>query len=290
MAFNHELFIRDTLDGFLMQQTNFPYEILIHDDASTDKTADIIREYDEKFPGIIRPIYQVENQWLKGNKGSALHNFHRAKGKYIALCEGDDYWTDPGKLQRQVDFMEANAGYSMVAENGLIVNSTKKVEKLFNDIEESDISIPSMLKIRQFPTASVLFKVECLDARFYELKLAGDTSLWCYFAMKGKIRYLPVVSSVYRRAITGMVESTGKLKWAMLMEDWNKQISDILPADFDRKIFNTRNFAEYMTAFFFSVRDGKWKNALVALKKCLKFEPMRTLKSIVAVSFRSVFS
>ena len=95
------------LDGFMMQQTNFAFEVLIHDDASTDGTTEIIKEYEAKYPEIIKPIYEEENQWVKGRRGSAVFNFPRAKGKYIAMCEGDDYWTDPLKLQKQVDFLES---------------------------------------------------------------------------------------------------------------------------------------------------------------------------------------
>ena len=107
LAFNHEPYIREALEGFLMQKTDFPIEVLIHDDASTDGTASIIREYEERFPDIIKPIYQTENQYSKGIKNiSGIFNFPRAKGKYIAMCEGDDYWTDPYKLQKQIDFLD----------------------------------------------------------------------------------------------------------------------------------------------------------------------------------------
>ena len=108
LAYNHAPYIRECLDGILMQKTNFAFELLIHDDASTDGTADIIREYEAKYPDIIKPIYQTENQYSKGVKVSLTYLYPRAKGKYIAMCEGDDYWTDPLKLQKQVDFMEAN--------------------------------------------------------------------------------------------------------------------------------------------------------------------------------------
>ena len=108
LAYNHEPYIRECLDGILMQKTDFAFELLIHDDASTDGTADIIREYETKYPDIIKPIYQTENQYSKGVKVSLTYQYPRAKGKYIAMCEGDDYWTDPLKLQKQVDFMEAN--------------------------------------------------------------------------------------------------------------------------------------------------------------------------------------
>jgi len=100
ITYNHEKYIRDAIEGFLMQKTLFPIEILIHGDASTDKTADIIKEYEVKYPDIIKPIYQTENQFSKGVSISATYQFPRARGKYIAICEGDDYWTDPHKLQK----------------------------------------------------------------------------------------------------------------------------------------------------------------------------------------------
>ena len=106
ITYNHAPFIRQCLDGFIMQKTDFAFEVLIHDDASTDGTEEIIREYEARYPEIIKPLYEVENQWIKGRRGSKVFNFPRAQGKYIALCEGDDYWTDPFKLQKQVDFGE----------------------------------------------------------------------------------------------------------------------------------------------------------------------------------------
>ena len=110
-AYNQEKFIRETLEGFIMQKTNFRFEAIVHDDASTDNTADIIREYAEKYPDIIKPIYETENQYSKKD-GSLLRIMNEAsKGKYITMCEGDDYWTDPYKLQKQVDFLEAHPDY-----------------------------------------------------------------------------------------------------------------------------------------------------------------------------------
>lgn len=110
-AYNHESFIRQCLDGFIMQQTNFRFEAIVHDDASTDGTADIIREYAANYPEFIKPIYQTENQYSKhdGTIGRILNQHTR--GKYVAICEGDDYWTDPLKLQKQVDFLESHPDY-----------------------------------------------------------------------------------------------------------------------------------------------------------------------------------
>ena len=112
-AYNHEPYIRDCLDGFVNQKTDFKYEVIIHDDASTDKTADIIREYEAKYPDIIKPIYQTQNQYSQGVRIGKVFFHPRIKGKYMAWCEGDDYWTDPKKLQKQVDFLESHPDFSL---------------------------------------------------------------------------------------------------------------------------------------------------------------------------------
>lgn len=121
LSYNHAPFVRKALDGFLMQEPptgvskDEPwYEILIHDDASSDGTDEVIREYAAKYPDKIFPLYEEINQFSRGGKGRMdLYNYNRARGKYIALCEADDYWTDPKKLQRQVDFLETHQDYSV---------------------------------------------------------------------------------------------------------------------------------------------------------------------------------
>lgn len=114
-AYNHESYIRDALEGFVMQETTFPFEILIHDDASTDKTADIIREYEMRFPEIIKPIYESENQYSKQDGSLGRIQYGRVKGKYIAVCEGDDCWIDKNKLQRQYDYLESHPDINVCA-------------------------------------------------------------------------------------------------------------------------------------------------------------------------------
>jgi glycosyltransferase involved in cell wall biosynthesis len=116
-TYNHEKYIRDAIEGFLMQKTTFPVEILIHDDASTDKTAQIVKEYAENHSDLIITIFQTENQYSQGIKPWPNFVFPRARGKYIALCEGDDYWTDPLKLQKQVDFLEEYTEYNICFHN-----------------------------------------------------------------------------------------------------------------------------------------------------------------------------
>ena len=113
ITYNHELYIRQCLDGFVMQKTNFRFIAIVHDDASTDGNADIIKEYAKKYPDIIHPILQTENQHSKGFKEAKEMLINLClQSKYVAYCEGDDYWTDPLKLQKQFDFMEANPEYA----------------------------------------------------------------------------------------------------------------------------------------------------------------------------------
>ncbi len=122
LAYNHERYIKKALESVLNQKTNFKFEILIHDDASPDGTADIIREYENKYPDIIKPVYQTENQYSKGVKIQKTYLYPRVIGKYVAFMECDDYWTDENKLQKQVDFLESHPEIFSVAHKNMIVD------------------------------------------------------------------------------------------------------------------------------------------------------------------------
>lgn len=200
ITYNHAPYIRQCLDGFIMQKTTFPIEILIHDDASTDGTEEIIREYEVKYPHIIKPLYEVENQWVKGRRGSATFNFPRARGKYIALCEGDDYWTDPLKLQKQVDFLEANLEYGLVHSNfttsdgkRISINSYPKNDQYLAGFLSGNITIG---------TLTVLYRKDLYESlpKYYQEKKfkMGDLPLWIEFANVSKIKYLPDKTAMYR--------------------------------------------------------------------------------------------
>ena len=210
ITYNHESYIEAALNGFLMQETNFPFEIVIHDDASTDNTARIIKEYEKKYPHIINPIYQIENQKSKYKSGmNPRFNYPRAKGKYIALCEGDDYWIDPYKLQTQVDFLEKNKDYGVVHGDCHLYYQKKSIWKyhanksLSNHLENLDKEelffrlINADYKVR---TATALFRILLLKPKHpLETKfLMGDTPLWLEFSQATKFKYMEAVYAVYR--------------------------------------------------------------------------------------------
>lgn len=202
LAYNHENYIRECLDGFLMQKCDFLFEVLIHDDASTDGTADIIKEYEALYPGIIKPIYQVENQYSKGIKPTFKYNFPRVNGKFIAMCEGDDYWTDPYKLQKQVDFLVSNPEYSMTCHNAKIIYQSmdKKSISFYNKSVSHDINMQTIVEKWVIPTASMVFRkeyVENLPEWVYKI-YSADFTLALFLKHYGKIWYSHDLMSVYR--------------------------------------------------------------------------------------------
>ena len=200
-TFNQEDYIAKAIEGFLMQKTNFDFEIIIHDDASTDGTSDIIREYARKYPNIIKPIIQTENQYSKCKRVSYLAWSH-AKGEYVALCEGDDYWTDPLKLQKQVDFMEANPECSMCFHAANIVDVTRNAVVDVTRPYNKTFVLPQdnlyMGGGHICPSASIVFKRELManPPEFYFTAPVGDHPLAMLLADQGRIGYLDEVMSV----------------------------------------------------------------------------------------------
>lgn len=193
-----------------MQQCDFEYEILIHDDASTDGTDNIIREYQIKFPGIIKPVYQTENQYSKGAEGiMAWFNSQQTKGKYIALCEGDDYWTDPLKLQKQVDLLEAhnniNVCFHSVAYVDAHGQSLPCTKYTFDKEKSQFLSFETILENWGINTCSVLFRNPYEKLPSSVLKhIIGDQPL-VYFLNLGKnFYYFSDIMACYRVIDSGI--------------------------------------------------------------------------------------
>ncbi|MBE6662203.1 MAG: glycosyltransferase family 2 protein [Ruminococcaceae bacterium] len=207
-AYNHENYIRNALEGFVMQKTNFAFEILIHDDASTDKTADIIREYEAKYPMLIKPIYQTENQYSKGIGAPRIFQEPRVQGKYIAFCEGDDYWTDPLKLQKQYDALEAHpevdicahASSSVDAKTGCVVARVAPAD------QDTILSAEDVIAGGggYVATASLMYRTSLIqDLPAFRKLLRLDYTLQIHGALRGGMLYLADCMSVYRVMAAG---------------------------------------------------------------------------------------
>ena len=236
ITYNQELYISQTLDGFLMQKTNFPFEVLIHDDASTDSTSDIIREYEIKFPKIIKPIIQTENQWSKGLRCiSATYNYPRSKGKYIAFCEGDDYWIDENKLQMQVDFLEQNPEYGLCYTRAKKYFQDKERFSKKNSGSYVDSFEDLLINGNRIPTLTVCAKKELIMQYVSEIKpqekdwLMGDYPMWLYIAYKSKVRFFDKESAVYRVLQNSASHSTDiqkKISFSKNVYEIRKYFSD----------------------------------------------------------------
>lgn len=212
ITFNHEPYIEDALEGFLIQETDFPFEILIHDDASTDSTADIIREYEARYPRLIKPIYQVENQYSQGVKISPIFNFPRAMGEYIAMCEGDDYWSDEKKLKNQFEYMRENidcslcfhASKAIFADNSGNKSYIRKPKVI--PLESKFSIIDAILGDGGFvPTNTMFFSKKYVEniPDWYIKAPVGDLPLMLLLAINGRLGYIDRVMSVYRILVPG---------------------------------------------------------------------------------------
>lgn len=209
-TYNHEEYISDAIESFLKQKIDFPMEIIIHDDASTDRTTNIVKKYEKKYSNIIKAIYQKENQYSKG-KTPANFVYKNIRGRYIASCEGDDYWTDPYKLKKQVYFLETHAEFIAVTHNVRVINEHNEV---INDettppyrlFEDHIFTLKDAEKmILPFQTASKLYRniwTE-VDPIIYEAyldcKANGDNKIALLLTLLGDIYCMSDVMAVHRK-------------------------------------------------------------------------------------------
>ena len=203
VAYNHAPFIRQCMEGVLMQKTSFPIEYIIHDDASTDETSDIIREYEARYPNIIKAIYQTENQFSKGVPIWPRFLFKNARGKYIALCDGDDYWTDPLKLQKQVDFLEAHPDYTIcggkyrttiIGQQEILDYERLGIDKYPNG---KTVTFDNFFDSYLFFTLTVCFRSEYVHS-VNKYKICIDDHVYCVMLDKGKGFFFPDYFAMYR--------------------------------------------------------------------------------------------
>lgn len=204
LVYNHEKYLRDALESVVNQQTDFAFELLVHDDASTDNSPQILREYAEKYPHIVKPIYQTENQYSKQIKILQTHVLPRMTGEYVAICEGDDYWTDPKKLQMQVDFLDAHPEYSACVHNTTLEDmSTGQQRLMFHHEKDEDVLVEQVLRKGSggYHTSSLMYRIQYASNRpefFKKAKGFGDYPLAIYLALQGKIRFINRDMSHYR--------------------------------------------------------------------------------------------
>ncbi len=255
ITYNQKDYIRQCLDGFVMQKTNFRFEAIVHDDASTDGTDEIVREYAEKYPDIIKPIFETENQYSKhdGSLGRIMNA--NTRGKYVAICEGDDYWTDPLKLQKQADFLDANPQCSLTYHACKNVFSTPcKVNILYGECVKESYSDIDILSIYPFQTATVMYRKDILDSDLYKKAqaigcTAGDQILFLTASRLGTIEGVNEKMSVYRRHEGGISQHMYEAdKLWKNFKDWQK-VALLFGGNIRKKI-NKDKLGVYMYSAF----------------------------------------
>jgi glycosyltransferase involved in cell wall biosynthesis len=214
LTYNHAKFIRQSVESVINQQTDFKFEIIIGDDCSKDGTAEIVKEYEAKYPDLIKVVSGATNGGPQPNSIRILNN---CRGKYMAALEGDDYWIDPLKLQKQVDFMEKNPDFAICFTNtkveffdgdeqpyNLNDNIEKDVFELNDLIAETEVWFMGTATL--FYTKSSIFPIQ----PWFPKTKSGDIPMIMLAARHGKIKYLPDVTAAYRKHAAGASNTDGK--------------------------------------------------------------------------------
>jgi glycosyltransferase involved in cell wall biosynthesis len=203
ITYNHENYISEAIESVLKQQTDFKIEIVIGEDCSTDQTRYVISKIANSNPGKIKPLFRSKNLGIIANFQNTINN---CTGKYIAICEGDDYWTDPLKLQKQVDFLETNPDFSGCAhQTNKIFDDKRKTACLFKENTKDIIGIYDLLETRLFHTASFIYRAQITKDNSLPTNItAGDRALFLLVASKGKIKYFDDVMGIYRKHSGGI--------------------------------------------------------------------------------------
>ena len=273
LTYNHAPIIKDCLDGFLAQKTSFPIEILIHDDASTDGTDIIIKEYAERNPNVIFPLFEKENQYSKGHRGSmdVEFNYSRARGKYIAYCEGDDYWTDPLKLQKQVDFLESHPDYSVCFHRcfHLIEKTGKYIEDdcgfLFSQGQEGvDVTVAMFFKDWITQPLTMMFRYESFNAEWQKrYRYYRDTHEIYHLLKTGKGRILSFIGGVYRVHSKGIASMLSPIEYSKSYLPIDRELYRKIPEEATK-----RGYCETLQESVYAyIKVNKLKSLYYALVK-----------------------
>jgi glycosyltransferase involved in cell wall biosynthesis len=271
ITFNHQRFIAQALDGFLMQKTDFDFEIIISDDCSTDNTAAICNEYQKNYSEKIKLIKNKKNIGMMPNFIQALN---QCEGKYIALCEGDDYWTDKNKLQKQVDFMEANPEYTICFHRVYEQQDKAKISlsRLNTSEKEETYNIIDLASGNFIHTPSVVYRNNLfIDfPEWFKKSPVGDYPLQMLNARFGSIRYFPEPMAVYRVHNGGI--------WSLLnkketFEKWIVMLNYLIGENFEQTVIQKlvkqrRNYKERHLLIL--INQPEWKIFLQKLEQYSK--------------------
>lgn len=293
MTYNHEKYLADALEGFVMQKTDFPFVAVVIDDCSTDGTADVLRRYEDKYPEIIKAVYLKENYYSQHKSKQPFLEPWDSKAKYIALCEGDDYWTDPLKLQKQVDILEAKGDLMAVVTNSSVVDQFgKELQPFQNEVVKNNVEGRYDLRTffhvtHHYPTATVLYRnTHCEEVKRMRKITAnpylGDWTLWIILHIFGDFYYLNQVTSAYRINPTSLTHSDiDKRRLGLAKENFKiiKNVQRILPEKYGdiRKELDNKAWMWFSLANAYK-HSKKYLLMIYALGRCTICQPNYIVK------------
>ena len=294
VTYNHEKFVPKMLDSLLMQETTFPYEIIVGDDCSKDNTVSILKDYQSRFPDKIRLLLQSKNLGLNG-KYNALNTFAHAKGEYIAQFDGDDYLTSPHKLQKQVEMLDANPHYSASYHNAMAIYDDKSAPShLVNMLNKPEITVDDLIgedELCFIATSSLMFRRADFeknpDPEWTNLSTSGDIPRNIMLASRGPIGYIDEVMSVYRKNRGGASFADNHYSADFLFN--RIQLYTNINKEFNYK-YDARlrkNIATYYYKLLFSKQYGDryWPRAKFAWKYIQLAEPSEEKKKEIIRDF-----
>lgn len=250
LTYNHEKYIRQALEGFVSQKTSYPFEIVVHDDASTDNTVTIIKEYEKNYPNLIKAIYQTQNLYSQGISCTKYCIERFCQGKYIALCEGDDFWTDCNKLETQISFMEKHPECTMTYHPVNYIMDEKIIGTDSNGNKLKEVSVDELIYGGGTfcATLSLIFRksVGLENPKFRQMADVGDYPLQILTGLRGKVFYFPQVMGCYRKNHAGSWTSNLKKNHQKAVQHWNTEIAWL-------KELNNETDEKYFDAIFYRI-------------------------------------
>ena len=298
-TYNQQDYIAQTLEGFLKQKVHFNFEILIHDDASDDMTSDIICEYQKKYPKLIKPIYQKENQYKKGVNITNVYQIPRAKGKYIAFCEGDDYWIDDHKLQIQVNALEENLKADMCAHAVKIEQNSIIKGKVAPSNKNEILNVERIILNggAYIGTCSIMYRSKINEnmPRFRR-EYSIDYTIQIHGALQGGIIYINLEMGVYRIGSKGSWTERVLRQPQKVIEHYYKmlEVLDNINEDTGGKYKDIIEFEkkEYLFKMYYAQNDEKNMKLIareLQQKNNRKIYRFFTLKESLKINIKYLF-
>lgn len=285
ITYNHEKFIAQAMDGFLMQETDFDFEIVVGEDCSTDNTRQILLAYKEKYPDKIKLLLNEKNMGMQQN---GAQTGAACTGRYMAICEGDDYWTDPLKLQKQVDFLEANPDFATTFHRVEIkFEDSGKESELSNENQKETTTFEDLAAGNFIHTLSCVFRTNLFGdlPEWYNEMPIGDYPLHLLNAQYGKIKFFEDTMGVYRIHNSGswghMERQKSLPKWALVVEQCYRHF---YPKG--RKQFEKALASFYRELAFYEFRNGNYERFQNHYLKLLGFSRQVPARELLALSIR----